>query len=63
MSEHNDVASEEPMLFGMPLSKFPKAPPPEDREPTLWEFLKLGWWSDVPVWPSVPSTKRGRAHG
>jgi hypothetical protein len=43
MSEHEDGAPEEFMLFGMPLSKFPKAPPIETREPTLWELTKMGF--------------------
>jgi hypothetical protein len=44
MSEHNDEAPEEPMLFGIPLSMFPRTPAREEREPTLWELFMLGWW-------------------
>ena len=63
MSERNDAAREEPMLFGMPLSRFPKAPPRDDREPTLWEFLKLGWWPDLPPLYYAPPAKGGEARG
>jgi hypothetical protein len=44
MSERNDEPPEEPMLFGIPLSMFPKTPAREEREPTLWELFMLGWW-------------------
>lgn len=63
MSEHKNGEPEEPMLFGMPLSMYPKAPPLEDREPTLWEFLKLGWWPAVPVLPYTPPARRGKERG
>lgn len=61
MSERKSGAPEEPMLFGMPLSKFPKAPPIEHREPTLWELVKLGWWPDLPPLYYTPPARRGRS--
>lgn len=60
MSEHGNGVHEEFMLFGMPLSKFPKAPPPDDREPTLWELFKLGLWPLDPAYP-LKWLKRRRA--
>jgi hypothetical protein len=51
MSEHNDEAPEEPMLFGIPLSMFPKTPARVKREPTLWELFKLGMRPPVSDWP------------
>lgn len=63
MSERQEGAPEEPTLFGMPLSRFPKAPAREEREPTLWEFLKLGWWADLPPLYHTPPAKRSKARG
>ena len=39
------------MLFGIPLSMFPKVPAREEREPTLWELTKLGLWPLDPAFP------------
>lgn len=62
MSARNDEAPEEPMLFGAPLSAFPRAPAREEREPTLWELFKLGIWPPIPplYWPPL---KRGESRG
>jgi hypothetical protein len=51
MSEHDDEAPEEPMLFGIPLSMFPRVPARKEREPTLWELTKLGLWPLDPAYP------------
>jgi hypothetical protein len=62
MYERNDEAPEEPMLFGIPLSMFPRTPARVEREPTLWELFKLGMW---PLGPPAPFKwiKRRRARG
>lgn len=48
------------MLFGIPLSMFPKAPAPEEREPTLWELFKLGLWPPLPPLYHTPRATPGR---
>lgn len=63
MYEPEDEAPEEPMLFGMPLSMYPKAPAPQDRKLTIREILKLAWWPDLPPLYWTPPAKRGQARG
>jgi hypothetical protein len=63
MSDRNDEAPEEPMLFGIPLSMFPKVPALEERKPTLWERLKLGWWPDLPPLYYTPPCEREKSRG
>ena len=63
MLERNDEeVPEEPMLFGIPLSMFPKVPARVEREPTLWELFKLGWWPLDLAYP-LKWIKRRRARG
>jgi hypothetical protein len=63
MPEHNDEAPEEPMLFGIPLSMFPRTPAREEREPTLWELFKLGMRPPVPDWPFRWPAERDKRRG
>lgn len=63
MHERKSGAPEEPMLFGMPLSKFPKAPPLDERQPTLWELFKLGLRPPFPDWPFSWPARRQEPHG
>lgn len=62
MPARKNETADEPMLFGMPLSKFPKAPPIEHHKPTLWELFKLGIWPPLPpVYYTPPKAAEERS--